>query len=66
MMSGNNMFLRFTSMKSSQPMLKQLAAYGLPGQRVPHLHSSNHFRTLDATRRPQYSYVGHGTVMGTS
>ena len=42
MMSGNNMFLRFTSMKSSQLMLKRLAAYGLPIQGLLHLRSSYH------------------------
>lgn len=32
MTNGNIMFLSFTSMKSSQLMLKRLVAHGLPSQ----------------------------------
>jgi hypothetical protein len=40
-------------MKSSQLVLKRLAAHGLLGQGLLHLHSNNRVRTLDAALRPQ-------------
>ena len=42
MASGNNMVLRFTSMKSPQHLLKRLAAHGLPRQGLRQLRSSHH------------------------